>query len=106
MWKILTVISSMSVFIIFLIFDFDELQWGVLFHPRRKLQKITINTISRVREFSNDTILDALLYTSPVYCQTIVDQVGSELNRLYHLFKKRNPTFNGTIGLAGHSLGQ
>ncbi|XP_028967403.1 phospholipase DDHD2 [Galendromus occidentalis] len=90
--------------------EFLPVSWHSKLHGEttgldEKLQKITINTISRVREFLNDTILDALLYTSPVYCQTIVDQVGSELNRLYHLFKKRNPKFNGTIGLAGHSLG-
>ncbi|XP_022665117.1 phospholipase DDHD2-like isoform X4 [Varroa destructor] len=90
--------------------EFLPVSWHSKLHGEttgldEKLQKITINTISRVREFSNDTILDALLYTSPVYCQTIVDHVGSELNRLHHLFKKRNPNFTGTIGLAGHSLG-
>lgn len=27
------------------------------------------------------------------------------MNRLYDLFKRRNPTFNGDVYLGGHSLG-
>ena len=30
----------------------------------------------------NDTLLDVLFYTSPLYCQTILDTVCSEINRL------------------------
>lgn len=40
-----------------------------------------------------------------MYCQTIITTVGNELNRLYALFKKRNPDFEGGIYLGGHSLG-
>jgi hypothetical protein len=40
-----------------------------------------------------------------LYFQTIVDTVGSELNRLYNLFHSRNPNFNGFVALSGHSLG-
>jgi hypothetical protein len=31
--------------------------------------------------------------------------VGKELNRLYTLFKDRNPSFEGGVSLGGHSLG-
>ena len=34
------------------------------------------------------------------------DTVGSEINRLYTLFLKRNPTFRGSLSVAGHSLGK
>lgn len=37
--------------------------------------------------------------------QTIIDAVGKELNRLYELFLKRNPSFTGGVSLGGHSLG-
>lgn len=37
--------------------------------------------------------------------QTIIDSVGSELNRIYKLFLSRNPTFVGNVSLIGHSLG-
>lgn len=69
------------------------------------LKHITLNSISKLRHFTNDTLLDILFYTSPVYCQTILDTVGSEINRLYHKFMERNTDFAGTIALAGHSLG-
>ena len=37
--------------------------------------------------------------------QLIIDTVSSEFNRLYSLFKKRNPSFTGGVSVAGHSLG-
>lgn len=70
-----------------------------------RLKLITLNSIPKLRYFTNDTILDALFYTSPLYCQTIVNTVSSEVNRLFQLFKQRNPSFNGTVALGGHSLG-
>lgn len=70
-----------------------------------KLKKITLESIPRLRAFTNDTILDVLFYTSPHFCQKIISTVGDELNRLYSLFKQRNPTFSGAVSLSGHSLG-
>ncbi|KAF7278816.1 hypothetical protein GWI33_007931 [Rhynchophorus ferrugineus] len=70
-----------------------------------KLKNITLESIPRLRAFTNDTILDVLFYTSPHFCQKIISTVGDELNRLYSLFKQRNPTFNGAVSLSGHSLG-
>ncbi|XP_076658889.1 uncharacterized protein LOC143362526 isoform X2 [Halictus rubicundus] len=71
----------------------------------KKLQAITLTSIPKLRYFTNDTLLDILFYTSPVYCQTIMQTVGSEINRLYTLFKDRNPDFDGGVYLGGHSLG-
>jgi hypothetical protein len=34
-----------------------------------------------------------------------VNTVGKELNRLFNLFRDRNPTFEGGVSLGGHSLG-
>lgn len=71
----------------------------------KKLESITLESIPRLRDFTNDTLLDILFYTSPVYCQTIISTVALELNRVYELFKKRNPNFSGDVYLGGHSLG-
>ncbi|XP_045541317.1 uncharacterized protein LOC106710674 [Papilio machaon] len=71
----------------------------------KRLAQITLDSIPRLRNFTNDTVLDVLFYTSPVYCQTIIDTVCKELNRIYSLFKSRNPTFTGGVSLGGHSLG-
>ncbi|CAM4702404.1 triacylglycerol hydrolase DDHD2 isoform X1 [Caretta caretta] len=69
------------------------------------LERITLPSINRLRHFINDTILDVFFYNSPTYCQTIVDTVASEMNRLYRLFLQRNPDFKGGVSIAGHSLG-
>lgn len=71
----------------------------------KKLKSITLESIPRLRDFTNDTLLDILFYSSPCYCQTIINTVGGEINRVYELFKQRNPTFNGQVSLGGHSLG-
>ncbi|KAJ8945640.1 hypothetical protein NQ314_009175 [Rhamnusium bicolor] len=70
-----------------------------------QLKSITLESIPKLRHFANDTLLDILFYTSPVYCQNIVSAVGHELNRVYELFRERNPTFKGGVSLSGHSLG-
>ncbi|NXW84506.1 DDHD2 Phospholipase, partial [Alopecoenas beccarii] len=69
------------------------------------LERITLPSINRLRHFINDTILDVFFYNSSTYCQTIVDTVASEMNRLYQLFLQRNPLFAGGVSIAGHSLG-
>ncbi|KAM9062526.1 triacylglycerol hydrolase DDHD2 isoform 3-T3 [Sarcophilus harrisii] len=69
------------------------------------LRRITLPSINRLRHFTNDTILDVFFYNSPTYCQTIVDTVASEMNRIYKLFLQRNPNFKGGVSIAGHSLG-
>nr|XP_023655845.1 phospholipase DDHD2-like [Paramormyrops kingsleyae] len=69
------------------------------------IQRITLPSISRLRNFTNETLLDIFFYNSPTYCQTIVDTVATELNRLYHLFQQRHPDFAGHVSVLGHSLG-
>ncbi|KAM6945136.1 triacylglycerol hydrolase DDHD2 isoform 2-T4 [Lycodopsis pacificus] len=69
------------------------------------IQRITLPSISRLRHFTNDTLLDLFFYNSPTYCQTIVDTVSSEINTLHTLFKQRHSEFNGAVSVVGHSLG-
>ncbi|XP_065558770.1 phospholipase DDHD2-like isoform X2 [Artemia franciscana] len=71
----------------------------------QRLKPITLGSIPKLRHFANDTVLDVLFYTSPVYCETIVSTVVCELNRMYKLFIERNPGFGGKVSLGGHSLG-
>lgn len=83
------------------------ISWHATLHSGidKKLQVITLESIPKWRHFTNDTLLDILFYTSPVYCETIMQTVGTELNRLYSLFNQRNPDFCGNVYLGGHSLG-
>ncbi|XP_007478966.1 SEC23-interacting protein isoform X2 [Monodelphis domestica] len=71
----------------------------------RNIKKITLPSIGRLRHFTNETLLDILFYNSPTYCQTIVEKVGMEINRLHALFISRNPGFKGGVSVVGHSLG-
>lgn len=86
------------------------ISWHTTLHSEdtgidKKLKAITLESIPKLRHFTNDTLLDILFYTSPVYCQTIMHAVGNEINRLFALFKDRNPNFDGDVYLGGHSLG-
>jgi len=70
-----------------------------------RIQPLTLRSIPKLRSFVNDTLLDVLFYTSPLYCQTILDTVCGEINRMYKLFCSRNSGFGGNCSVVGHSLG-
>ncbi|KAE8619421.1 hypothetical protein XENTR_v10009758 [Xenopus tropicalis] len=69
------------------------------------IQRITLPSISRLRHFTNETVLDLFFYNSPTYCQTIVNTVCGEMDRIYSIFRERNPDFKGHVSVTGHSLG-
>jgi hypothetical protein len=52
----------------------------------------------------HSTALDILLYQS-AYREHISNIVLAESNRIYNLFRERNPDFKGKVSLVGHSLG-
>ncbi|XP_056147292.1 SEC23-interacting protein [Lampris incognitus] len=90
--------------------EFLPVQWHTALHGDatgvdRRIKKITLPSTGRLRHFTNETLLDVLFYNSPTYCQTIMNAVALEINRLYALFMKRNPDYKGDISVAGHSLG-
>lgn len=90
--------------------EFLPVHWHTALHGDatgvdRRIKKITLPSTGRLRHFTNETLLDVLFYNSPTYCQTIMDTVASEINRLHALFMQRNPDFKGAMSVAGHSLG-
>ena len=91
--------------------EFLPVNWHTTLHGEggggtdERLRPHTLRSIPKMRHFVNDTLLDVLFYTSPVHCQTIVDTVVSEINRMYTLFMARNESFSGSVSLIGHSLG-
>uniref|UniRef100_A0AAQ4NUP8 SEC23 interacting protein n=1 Tax=Gasterosteus aculeatus aculeatus TaxID=481459 RepID=A0AAQ4NUP8_GASAC len=90
--------------------EFLPVQWHTALHGDatgvdRRIKKITLPSTGRLRHFTNETLLDVLFYNSPTYCQTIMDTVAQEINRLYALFMTRNPDYRGSTSVAGHSLG-
>ncbi|XP_030627270.1 SEC23-interacting protein [Chanos chanos] len=90
--------------------EFLPVHWHTALHGDatgvdRRIKKITLPSTGRLRHFTNETLLDVLFYNSPTYCQTIMDTVAFEINRLHALFMQRNPDFHGGVSVAGHSLG-
>lgn len=69
------------------------------------LADISVEGVPAVRNLITDLALDILLYQSPAYKDHISRIVLEECNRIYHLFMKRNPDFNGKVSMVGHSLG-
>lgn len=68
------------------------------------LADITLEGVPAVRNLISDLAMDVLLYQSG-YRGHIAGIVQRECNRVYKLFKQRNPSFKGSISLCGHSLG-
>ena len=90
--------------------EFLPVNWHATLHGQaegtdERLKPLTLKAIPKLRNFVNDTLLDILFYTSPVYCQKILDTVVGEINRMHALFMSRNEGFKGKISIMGHSLG-
>ncbi|XP_005097689.1 phospholipase DDHD2 isoform X2 [Aplysia californica] len=72
---------------------------------KEQVGSVTLPSTSKLRHFINNTLVDTLFYTSPLYCQRVCETVGSEMNRMFHIFLERNQSFSGDVSVAGHSLG-
>ena len=68
------------------------------------LEAITVDGVPAIRNLISDLALDILLYQS-AYREHIATIVQQECNRVYKLFRQRNPNFRGRVNLIGHSLG-
>jgi hypothetical protein len=68
------------------------------------LSDITLEGVPAVRNLISDLAMDVLLYQS-AYRDHIMGIVQQECNRIFKLFKSRNPSFRGSVSLCGHSLG-
>ncbi|KAI0100154.1 DDHD domain-containing protein, partial [Nemania sp. FL0031] len=68
------------------------------------LEDITIEGMAFARSLISDLALDVLLYQSS-YREQITEIVLKESNRIYKLFRERNPEFKGKVHIIGHSLG-
>ena len=69
---------------------------------------VMLHKMRRIRTLFNNTALDIMYYTSPLYRNDIVNGLEEELKRLYSLFISHNPDFekcNGKVSLFCHSLG-
>ncbi|XP_072999918.1 phospholipase SGR2-like isoform X1 [Typha latifolia] len=86
---------------------FIPCQWrkGLKLSSESAVERITLDGVRGLRLTLSATVHDVLYYMSPIYCQHIIDSVSNQLNRLYLMFLKRNPGYDGKVSLYGHSLG-
>ncbi|TYJ35901.1 hypothetical protein E1A91_A05G270100v1 [Gossypium mustelinum] len=86
---------------------FIPCQWrkGLKLSGEAAVEKITLDGVRGLRVMLSATVHDVLYYMSPIYCQSIINSVSNQLNRLYLKFLKRNPGYDGKVSIYGHSLG-
>lgn len=87
------------------------------FHPNERFQlnqpgqnlpsllEINAEGVKPLRNVVGDVVLDVLLFYEPYYFNQVMRVVADELNKVYKLYKKNNPDFNGKVHILGHSLG-
>ncbi|CAH8501425.1 unnamed protein product [Schistosoma rodhaini] len=74
----------------------------------KTLNNVTIAQLRPLRDYINQSFVDILYYTSPVYRNDIMQSLSYELTRLFNLFCLKNPQFlqkGGQISVLAHSLG-
>ncbi|RLN50650.1 hypothetical protein BBJ28_00003955, partial [Nothophytophthora sp. Chile5] len=65
--------------------EFLPIEWHSKLHMEgldRLIGDVTLPAIPKLRELANDTVLDVLLFMSPLFHQVILDEVASEMNRV------------------------
>nr|CAB3236623.1 phospholipase DDHD1-like [Phallusia mammillata] len=69
------------------------------------VESITPKKGQGMRKFINNTAMDIMYYTSPLFRHEIINGLRSQINKLYAMFMQRNPNFTGKIIIFSHSLG-
>jgi hypothetical protein len=61
-------------------------------------------SVQRLRDFTNNAMMDVMFYSSPVYAQPMVEAVALQFENMLELYKEKNPNFNGQIAIVGHGI--
>jgi hypothetical protein len=89
---------------------FLPIVWADVIHKSntpttKKLNAITLRNIPFIRNLANNLVSDVLFYCDNVQRNRILCKVANELNKTFDEYMNRNPGFNGTVSIVGHSLG-
>ncbi|EDQ93114.1 uncharacterized protein MONBRDRAFT_22541 [Monosiga brevicollis MX1] len=89
--------------------DFLPIEWRTsLALDGGTIDAITPPGVEVARRFLNNGALDVLYFTSPKFCQEIMDSVTDKLNAVYAEYTRRHPDFErngGKVSIVAHSLG-
>ncbi|XP_026668431.1 phospholipase DDHD1-like [Ceratina calcarata] len=69
------------------------------------VEAITPFSVVSIRHLLNNSAMDILYYTSPLYGGEVRAGLQKELNRLYFMFASRHPGWKGKVSILAHSLG-
>lgn len=69
------------------------------------VEAITPPHVKYLRQVLNTSAMDIMYYTSPIYMGEIQEGLVTEMNRLYTMFRERNPKIIPKVSVIAHSLG-
>ncbi|KAG8240300.1 hypothetical protein J437_LFUL014350, partial [Ladona fulva] len=72
------------------------------------VEAITPHKVLGLRQILNESAMDVMYYTSPLYGAEVRQGLCTELNRLYSMFTRHNKNFErnkGKVSVLAHSLG-
>ncbi|KAF2073454.1 hypothetical protein CYY_005239 [Polysphondylium violaceum] len=89
--------------------DFQIIEWHSKLRNtadlNENIEKISPSGAKKVRDFVNETLLDVLLYMSPLYNQEILKEVSCQINNVYETYLNTHQNFKGHVSIFAHSLG-
>lgn len=92
--------------------EFLPIEWHSKLHMEDldgMIRDVTLPAIPKLRELANDTVLDVLLFMSPIFHEVILNEVANEMNRVVELFRARHPRWQDgrrkKVSIVAHSLG-
>lgn len=68
------------------------------------LDTLTLPSVQRLRDFTNNAMLDIMFYSSPVYAQPMVEATATQIENMLQLYREKNPSFQGEVALIGHGI--
>lgn len=92
--------------------EFLPIEWHSKLHMEDldgMIRDVTLPAIPKLRELANDTVLDVLLFMSPIFHEVILNEVANEMNRVVELFRARHSSWQDgrkkKVSVVAHSLG-
>lgn len=74
----------------------------------KSLKATTLRSIPSLRAIANDVVFDVLMYLTPTFCESVLENVTQQIDTLFHQYQELHPEFlpnGGKCCLMGHSLG-
>jgi hypothetical protein len=83
------------------------IQWHHgLEEKKRRLATASLPSVSKVRDFNNEVVTDALFFLTPRWRNVMLDTAAARIRQVVESFKADNPSWDPfSLSVVGHSLG-